>query len=561
VTTRREFLEIAAATAAALAGGGWARAFAQQRLREADLLAFEPLGNVSLVHIADLHAQLVPVYMREPAVNLGVGAARGEVPHLAGPALMERYRIAPGSPAAYALAAEDFSALAKAYGRMGGLDRIAAIVKAIRAERDGRVVFLDGGDTWQNSYTSLVTRGQDMVDCMAMLRPDAMVGHWEFTLGAARVKELAGLLGFPFLALNVRDREWDEPVFPAMTMIERGGVMIAVLGQAYPYTPIANPRWMIPGWSFGIREGEVRAQVDKARAAGAGLVVLLSHNGFDVDRKLAARVPGIDVILTAHTHDALPAVVTVGSTLLVASGSHGKFVSRLDLDVRGGAVRAFRYKLIPVFADAIAPEPAMAAKIAAVRAPHLAHLGEVVGRTETLLYRRGSFNGTLDDLICDALMAGRDAEIALSPGLRWGTSLLPGEAITREDIYNATALTYPAAYRALMTGAQLKEILEDIADNLFNPDPYYRQGGDMVRTGGLAYTIDIDQPIGRRISDLRLMRTGAPLDPAGDYTVAGWASVNEDTKGPPIWDVVADDVAARRIVAPAPAAQVRVLGG
>jgi sulfur-oxidizing protein SoxB len=557
--SRRDFLQVAAATAALLPGG-WTRALAQQRLTQDELLRFDALGNVTLVHVADIHGQLLPVLFREPSVNLGVGEARGRVPHVSGKALLELYKIAPGSAAAYALSSEDFVALAKTYGRLGGLDRIATIVKAIRAERGDRVVFLDGGDTWQNSYTSLISKGQDMVDCMALLKPDAMVGHWEFTLGAERVKELVGQLGFPFLAQNVRDTEWNEPVFEPMVMLERGGVRIAVIGQALPYTPIANPRWMIPNWSFGIRENDIKLNVEKARKDGAALVVLLSHNGFDVDYKLAARVNGIDVILTAHTHDALPDVVKVGKTLLVASGSHGKFVSRLDLDVRDGEVKDHRFKLIPVFSDAVAADPQVAAKIREVRAPHEAMLREVVGRTETLLYRRGNFNGTFDDLICDALIAERDAEIALSPGFRWGASVLPDQDITREDIYNATAITYPAAYRMTMTGARLKEVLEDVADNLFNPDPYYQQGGDMVRAGGISYAIDVGQPIGRRISELRMQRTGGLIEPDKDYVVAGWASVNEGTQGPPIWDVVSSYVASKRVVAPAESDRVRVLG-
>jgi S-sulfosulfanyl-L-cysteine sulfohydrolase len=557
--SRRDFLQVAAATAALLPAG-WTRALAQQRLTQDELLRFDALGNVTLVHVADIHGQLLPVLFREPSVNLGVGEARGRVPHVSGKALLELYRIAPGSAAAYALSSEDFAALAKTYGRLGGLDRIATIVKAIRAERGDRVVFLDGGDTWQNSYTSLISKGQDMVDCMALLKPDAMVGHWEFTLGAERVKELVGQLDFPFLAQNVRDTEWNEPVFEPMVMLERGGVRIAVIGQALPYTPIANPRWMIPNWSFGIRENDIKLNVEKARKDGAALVVLLSHNGFDVDYKLAARVEGIDVILTAHTHDALPDVVKVGKTLLVASGSHGKFVSRLDLDVRDGEVKGHRFKLIPIFSDAVAADPQVAAKIHDARASHEAMLREVVGRTETLLYRRGNFNGTFDDLICDALIAERDAEIALSPGFRWGTSVLPDQDITREDIYNATAITYPAAYRMTMTGARLKEVLEDVADNLFNTDPYYQQGGDMVRAGGISYTIDVGQPIGRRISELRMRKTGGLIEPDKDYVVAGWASVNEGTQGPPIWDVVSKYIASKRVVAPRESDRVRVVG-
>lgn len=557
--SRRDFLQVAAATAA-LTPNGWSRAFAQQRLTQSDLLGFSPLGNVTLLHLADIHGQLVPLLFREPSINLGVGESKGLVPHLSGRALLDHYKIAPGSAAAYALTSDDFATLAKSYGKLGGLDRIATIVKSVRAERGDRVLMLDGGDTWQNSYTSMLTKGQDMVDCMALLKPDAMTGHWEFTLGAARVKEIVDTLGFKFLAQNIRDTEWNEPAFEASAMFERGGVKIAVIGQAFPYTPIANPRWMIPNWSFGIREDELRANVEKARRGGAGLVVLLSHNGFDVDRKLAARVDGIDVILTAHTHDALPDVVKVGKTLLVASGSHGKFVSRLDLDVGDGAIRDYRYKLIPVFSDAIAPDAEMATQIRKIREPHEKMLQEPLGTTDTLLYRRGNFNGTLDDVIGEALLSERDAEISLSPGFRWGTSVLPGQTITREDIYNATAISYPAVYRMTMTGTRIKDILEDVADNLFNPDPYYQQGGDMVRAGGISYTIDVGKKIGERITGLTLLRTGKPLEPARDYTVAGWASVNESTHGPPVWDVVMSHIAKKKVVAPQDGGHVRVVG-
>jgi S-sulfosulfanyl-L-cysteine sulfohydrolase len=374
------------------------------------------------------------------------------------------------------------------------------------------------------------------------------------------LRELIERLGAPFLALNVRDNEWQEPAFDAYRLFDKGSVRVAVLGEAFAYTPVANPRWMVPKWTFGIREDDVRTTVAKARKEGAQLVVLLSHNGFDCDRKMAARVEGIDVILTAHTHDALPVVTTVGKTLLVASGSDGKFLSRLDLDVRGMDVIGYRYKLIPLFSDAIAPDPDMALKIAEVRAPFAAELARVVGHSESLLYRRGTFNGTVDDLICAAILAERDAEIALSPGFRWGTTLLPGKPITVEDIQNTTAMTYPQVYRTTISGERLKAILEDIADNLFNPDPYYQQGGDMVRCGGLAYRIDVTQPIGQRISDLTQYPSGRPIEPNKDYIVAGWASVTENVEGPPVWDLVERYVTRVQNVRIEPNTSVKVVG-
>jgi sulfur-oxidizing protein SoxB len=505
---------------------------------QAELLRPVAFGDVTLLHITDLHGQLLPMFFREASTNIGVGEARGKAPHITGQDFLAAYGLARGSALAHALTDLDYAELARRFGPMGGADRIATIVKAIRAERPGRSLLLDGGDTWQGAWTNLQTKGADMVAVQKALGVDAMVGHWEFTYGADHVAELVKGLGFAFLGGNIQDREWNEDVFPGQAMFERGGVKIAVIGQAFPYTPIANPRWMFPDWEFGIKEEKIAERVKAARDDGAVLVVLLSHNGFDVDRKLASRVPGIDIILTGHTHDALPRPLQVGRTLLIATGASGKFVSRLDLEIRGGRLADYRHSLIPVFTNAIAPDPEMTKLVGGLREPYARDLARVVGRTESLLWRRGNTAGTWDDVICDALIAERDAEIALSPGFRWGTSLLPDTDITAEDVWNQTAITYPAAYRNVMKGEAIRAVLEDIADNLFNPDPYYQQGGDMVRTGGITFTLDVAAPSGQRISDLRLRRNGQQIEASRDYTVAGWASINETVEGPPIWDLV-----------------------
>ncbi|MDK8871820.1 MULTISPECIES: thiosulfohydrolase SoxB [Paracoccus] len=539
--TRREFFQAAMAASALVGASGfgtWSRVAAQQALTQDQLLQFDDFGNVTLIHVTDIHAQLKPIYFREPEINIGVGDAKGQVPHVTGTAFQQMFGIAPGSADAYALSYPDFEALARGYGRMGGMDRVATVVKAIRAARPDSIL-LDGGDTWHGSMTSFLTKGQDMVNVMNALGVDAMTSHWEWTYGTERVKEIVETqLKFPFLGANIFDAEWDEPAFEPYKVFERGGRRIGVIGQAFPYMPIANPKWMFPEYSFGIREERMQQVVDELRGEGVDLVVLLSHNGFDVDKKMAGRVKGIDVILSGHTHDAVPEPILIGETILIATGSNGKFVSRVDLDLRDGKMMGFRHKLIPIFSDVIAPDAEMAALIDAERAPFKAQLEERIGTTESLLYRRGNFNGSWDDLICDAVRSERDAQIALSPGVRWGTTLLPGDAITREDIHNVTSMTYGAVYRTEMTGEMLKTILEDVADNIFNTDPYYQQGGDMVRVGGLAYAIDISKPMGERIGAMALADTGEAIEAAKSYTVAGWASVNEGTEGPQIWDVI-----------------------
>ena len=553
---RREFLQVlATASAAGLSLQGCASAGGPATGAGADALYdIARFGNVSLLHFTDCHAKLLPVHYREPSMNLGVAEARGRAPHLVGEHLLKAFGVRPGTPEAHAFTCLDFDAAARTYGKVGGFAHLATLVARLKASRPGALL-LDGGDTWQGSATALWSKGQDMIDACRLLGVDVMTGHWEFTYGAKRVEEViakdfAGRVDF--VAQNVKTTDFEDPVFPSHALREINGVPVAIIGQAFPYTPIANPRHFTPDWSFGIQDDRLQKVVDEARGKGAQVVALLSHNGMDVDLKLATRVTGIDVIFGGHTHDGVPQPVAMrnakGVTLVTNAGSNGKFLAVLDLDVRGGRVADFRYRLLPVFSNLLPPDPAMQALIERVRAPHRARLEEPLAVTEGLLYRRGNFNGTYDQLILDALMEVKGAQIAFSPGFRWGTSLLPGQAITREHLMDQTAITYPSTTVNDFSGEMIKTILEDVGDNLFNPDPYYQQGGDMVRVGGLTYACDPSAKMGSRITDMRL--DGIPIDPRKTYRVAGWASVAENVSGEPIWDVVERWLKARRTVTP-----------
>jgi S-sulfosulfanyl-L-cysteine sulfohydrolase len=540
---RREFLNLLAIAAAAGAA-----------LNSRDLLAASKpnkfydlprFGNVHFLHMTDCHAQLKPIYFREPNVNLGFGSALNKAPHLVGEHLLREFGVRRGSREAHAFTYLDFEAAAKVYGKVGGFAHLATLVKQMKASRPGALL-LDGGDTWQGSATALWSNGQDMVDACIALGVDVMTAHWEFTLGAKRVQEIVekDFKGkVDFVAQNVKTTDFEDLVFKPYTLREMNGVPIAIIGQAFPYTPIANPRYFTPEWSFGIREEDMQKTIDEVRGKGAQVVVLLSHNGMDVDLKLASRVRGLDAILGGHTHDGVPGAIPVknagGTTLVTNAGSNSKYLGVLDFDVKNGKIADFRYKLMPVFSNLLAADKSMEALIAKIRAPHEAKLGEVLARTDAMLYRRGNFNGTFDQLILDALMEVKQTEIAFSPGFRWGTSLLSGQAITREHVMDQTATTYSYTTVTEMSGEMIKTVLEDVADNLFNPDPYYQQGGDMVRVGGLQYTIDPLATTGNRVSEMRL--GGQLISATKSYKVAGWAPVSEaarDAKTEPVWDVV-----------------------
>ncbi len=539
---RRDFMQILAIASAAGMTLEHRNALAAQAGASERLYELPAFGNVSFMHFTDCHAQLMPIHFREPNVNLGIAGSMAKAPHLVGEALLKEFGVATGSAKAHAFTYLDFDKAAQTYGKVGGFAHLATLVKQVRASRP-QALLLDGGDTWQGSATALWTNGQDMVDACKLLGVDMMSSHWEFTLGAKRVQEIVekDFKGkTAFLAQNIKTADFGDPVFEPYAMRQMNGVQVAVIGQAFPYTPIANPRYFVPDWSFGIQDENLQKVVDEVRAKGAKVVVVLSHNGMDVDLKMASRVSGIDAILGGHTHDGVPAPVVVknrgGATLVTNAGSNGKFLGVLDFDVRGGRIQDFRYRLMPVFSNLLPADREMQAHIDKVRAPFADKLNETLAVSEGLLYRRGNFNGTWDQLIVDALMDVKGSDIAFSPGFRWGTSLLPGQKITRELMLDQLAITYPHTTLADMSGETIKTILEDVADNLFNPDPYYQQGGDMVRVGGLQYTCTPGEKAGSRISDMQLK--GKPIEANKTYKVAGWAPVAEGAKGEPIWDVV-----------------------
>jgi sulfur-oxidizing protein SoxB len=560
---RREFLQILAAAAA----GGFALDSRQALAGNAPANYYDipTFGNVSLMHMTDCHAQLKPIYFREPNVNLGVGASVGKVPHLVGEHLLKAYNIKPGSIDAHAFSYIDFSAAAKTYGKVGGFAHLKTLVDKVRGSRPGSLL-LDGGDTWQGSATALWTNAQDMVDACIALGVDVMTPHWEMTYGAQRVMEIVNgdfkKAGVDFVAQNVVTNDFGDQVFKPYVIRNINGVHVAIIGQAFPYTPIANPRYMVPDWSFGIRDDSMQKFVDEARGKGAQVVVVLSHNGMDVDIKMASRVTGIDAIFGGHTHDGVPQPIPVknakGVTLVTNGGSNGKFLGVMDFDVKGGKIQGWKYRLVPVFSNLLAADKKMDALITKIRKPFEAKLGEKLAITEDLLYRRGNFNGTYDQMICDALMKVKGADAAFSPGFRWGTTLLPGDVITMEQLMDQVAITYPATTLNTMTGETIKTIMEDVCDNLFNDDPYYQQGGDMVRVGGIQYSVAPNASIGKRIGDMTIK--GKPVDAKKTYKVAGWAPVMEGTKGAPIWDVVAEYLRDVKVVKQVKLNEPKVIG-
>jgi S-sulfosulfanyl-L-cysteine sulfohydrolase len=561
---RREFLQVLAAAAASglvldskavLAGN-----------LPANFYDLPPSGNVSLLHFTDCHAQLKPIWFREPNVNMGVGSMAGNVPHLVGDKFLKHYGIKPGSADAAAFTYLDFATASKAYGKVGGFAHLKTLVDKVRASRPGSLL-LDGGDTWQGSATSLWTNAQDMVDACIQLGVNVMTPHWEATFGADRIMEVVqndfAKNGVDFVAQNITTSDFGDQVFKPYVMKQINGVQIAIIGQAFPYTPIANPRYMVPDWTYGIQDESLQKWVDEARAGGAKVVVVLSHNGMDVDLKMATRVNGVDAIFGGHTHDGVYQPVPVktpngGTCLVTNAGSNGKFLGVMDFNVKNDKIVGWKYRLLPVFSNFLAADPKMDALITKVRAPFEKKLNEVLAVNEDVLYRRGNFNGTWDEVICQALIEGRGADASFSPGVRWGTSIMPGEAITYELMMDQMAITYPQTTLNTFTGQQIKDIMEDVCDNIFNADPYYQQGGDMVRTGGIEYSVRPNETIGKRIGDM--MIKGKPLDPNKKYKVAGWASVNEGVTGTPVWDVVADYLRNKKVIKGVKLHQPKVIG-
>ncbi len=597
---RRQLIKLMGAGAAAGSLPGCFIESSQAASKPDDFYRLDMQGNARILHITDVHGQLLPVYFREPNVNLGVGEAYGRPPHVVGRQLLQHMGINENSPESYAYSYLDFEAAAERFGRTGGFAHIKTLLDRLRESAGGRqnTITLDGGDLWQGSGTSLWTRGVDMVEASNILGIDVMVGHWEFTYREDEVLSNVALFKGDFIGQNVRIKE--DALFgdDYFTMVEKydgrglfdedsghafrpyvikkfGGARVAIVGQAFPRTANANPQEFFPDWSFGLREDDMIELVDEIRSSESpDAVVLLSHNGMDVDIKMAERVPGLDAVFGGHTHDGMPQPIKVnnaggGKCWVTNAGSNGKYVGIMDLDIADNGIKSMKYKMMPIISDWLPADREMNAYIKQMRSTVYSEkiiesrsskfafntgrlgktfdtiLSEKLAIADRTLYRRGNFMGTWDQVICNALRYEFDADVALSPGVRWGTSTLQGQWITMEDIMSQCSMTYAESYVSEMTGTALLNVLEGVADNLFDPDPYLQSGGDMVRVGGLDYTIEPAQNYGKRITEVRL-DNGSRLDPEKTYSVTGWATVNRTPEGRLVWDIVRDYILGKR---------------
>lgn len=559
--TRRELVQLLLAL-----GIASPKAFAQAMERPEGLYDLPAFGDVTLLFNTDLHAQLRPHYFMEPPNLVAPNALAGKPGYLSGEALLGYYGIKPGSLEAYTYSSVDFPALAQRFGAMGGGAYIGALIKQQRELAGaGRTLTLDGGDTWTNSGLSLLTKGQVMVDWMNRVGFDHMVFHWEYTLGRERLEELTKQLKAQIISFNIVDELFGDPLYPPYAIHEKGGYAIGVIGSTFPYIKVSHPEEFSEGLSFGIRENELQKTVDEVRGKGVDAVLMLSHNGVPLDSALAQRIKGIDLILTGHTHDFTPKPIRLGNTWLVAGGSAGKAVVRVDLQMKKGGIADLRLKTLPVATNLIKPDADLERFITEAHAPHKAYLDQVLGQSQSLIYKRDSLYSTFDELTGRAIKAAYpEVEVAFSPATRWGTAILSGQAITMDNVLAYTSFTYPEVYVFKLKGERLLGVLEDIAANVFIPDPFYQQGGDMSRVYGLTYDLMVNAPTGQRIRNVAI--AGRRLDPSREYVVASYGgrlqrsgTLVEKFTPRPIYDLIADYLRQVKTVNIPPRPGMRVL--
>ncbi len=558
--SRRDFMHLCAIFGLGLATSSSASAQSIKNISLEDIYSFKDMGNFTLLHMCDMHAHLKPLYWREPSTLISAKNLVGTPGFLCGEAFAKHYGLEPSSLDAYFDTHINFEELAKKFGKMGGIAHMKSVLEHVRKTRGKEnVLFLDSGDTWQGTGVALKTRGEAIVKAQNYLGVDVMVGHWEFTYGKERVKELLEMLDAKFISQNIVGDDpfgesFEELIFEPYTIEERGGAKIGIIGQSFPFTPTANPKEFTEGWSFGLRLDTLQEYVDELRDEHkVDCVVVLSHDGFSVDQEVARKVSGIDFILSGHTHDPSPSPIVINNTVIVIAGSHGKYIGRLDVDARGGKVRGYEYKLIPIASNIIPADSEGEKLIEELYAPFAAEMNEVLGKTKNILYKRDTFFSTFDQLINDAIMDEMKCDISFTPGYRWGTTVLAGEDILMDNVYEMSATTYPDVYTFELKGKAIANLLEDIADNVFNENPLYQQGGDMSRLGGASYDIAVTNKTGTRISNLKI--GGKPIELEKIYIVSSWGgnlqnagSNLQKDKIRPVYDIVRDYIKRKKVV-------------
>lgn len=385
------------------------------------------------------------------------------------------------------------------YIRAGGYPRISAYINKVRKEKDNKVVVLDGGDTFHGTLPVVDSKGMILTSYLNEMKIDAMTAHWEFAYGPKHFSSLLNALNYPMLAINCYDKTTDKLVFDPYLIKEVNGLKIGIIGIAATIIDKTMPQHFAEGLYFSLGNEELPGYIAELKDQDVDLVILLSHLGFPQEVKLAQEVDGIDVLLSAHTHNRVYEPALVNDTIIFQSGCHGSFLGHLDLVVENKKIVDYKHQLV-VLDESLDEDLDMKAAIEKDLEPYKEQLNKIVGRTGTDLNRSTVFESTMDNLLLQSMIDISGAELAFSNGWRYGAPIPKGD-IRENDLWNMIPVNPPLS-KVKLKGQEVWDMMEENLERTFSIDPYQQMGGYVKRVLGMNLYCKIENPYGERVQQI-----------------------------------------------------------